>query len=88
MNTALIFDYHSRFPLCLVLLLRRQILWVFALIRLLCHWRLVLLTISGVLYVRHNLGQVIIRSGHSWADCKILNNLERSVAPRHLLLQG
>jgi hypothetical protein len=54
MNTALIFIYQSRLPLSLVLLLRSQILWVCALIRHLCHRRLVLLALSGVHYVRHN----------------------------------
>jgi hypothetical protein len=88
MNMALIFIYHSRLPLSLVLLLRSQILWVCALIRHLCHRRLVLLALSGVHYVRHNRGKVFIVSRNSWAEYMILNNLERSVAPRHLLLQG
>ena len=88
MNTALIFIYQGRLPFSLVLLLRSQIIWVCALIRHLCHRRLVLLALSGVHYVRHNRGKVFIGSRNSWADYIILNNLELSVAPRHLLLQG
>lgn len=89
MNTALIFIYHSRLPLSLVLLLRSHILWVCALTRRhLCLRRLVLLALSGVHCVRHNRGKVFIGSRNSWAYNMILNNLERSMASRHLLLQG
>jgi hypothetical protein len=87
MNTALIFNYHTRLPLGLVFLLRCQILEFVALTRHLCHRRLILLALSGILNVGHNRGKVFIRSRNSWADYMILNNLERSMAPRHLLLK-